>query len=304
MKSLLSLIPPFLYSVGNLLDKNLVHRYGYFAAPTIVAMSGLFGLLILIIIGAWGDVATVPINSGLMMLLSGALTSLSVFFYLKALESDSVISVAPALQVAPVVAFIFDILFFQESFTLTQVLGGVVVVVGAAVLTVRVEKIGGLNTFKPRTFILSSLSALLLATSATIFKHFASDFDYWTVQFHEYIGVCLFSLFFLLLSKTLRLHIFDLLRTYKERKVFILMNFATEMIMIAGDLFLNFVTLLIPITFVFSVNATQPAMLLALGLLITRLVPSFQNDLRAHLVNKKNIAMILLIVAGTAAMLF
>lgn len=301
MKPLLSLVPPFLYSVGNLLDKNLVHRYGYLAAPVIVAMSGLFGFLILIIIGIWGNVVSVPLSSGFLMLFSGTLTSLSVFFYLKALESDSVISVAPALQVAPVAAFIFDVFFFKESFTLLQILGGTVVIIGAVALTVRVEKVDGSNTFRLRTFLLSSLSALFLATSATLFKHFAANLDYWTVQFYEYIGVCLFGLLFLFLSKNLRLHIFDLLKRYKEKRVFILMNFSTEMVMIAGDLFLNFATLLLPITFVFSVNATQPVMLLALGFFITWFVPDFQNDLRFHLVNKKNIAMILLIVAGTTA---
>ncbi len=112
MQSLLSLIPPVLYSFGNLLDKNLVHRYGSFAAPVIVVMSGIFGCVMLVLLSIFGSIVVVPLAFAVPMAISGALTSLSVFFYLKALEKDSVISVVPALQLAPVAAFIFDIIFF------------------------------------------------------------------------------------------------------------------------------------------------------------------------------------------------
>ncbi len=170
-------------------------------------------------------------------------------------------------------------------------------------MTVKIEKVSGKDIFRLRTFMLSGSSAIFLAISASFFKHFAASFDYWTVQFYEYIGICLFSLLFFSCSGVLKRHIFQLLRNYKKQKVFIAMNSATEAVMIAGDLFLNYATMVLPLTLVFSVNAAQPAILLILGILLTKLVPSFESDLRGRIVNARSLSLVILIIASTAAAL-
>jgi hypothetical protein len=257
----------------------------------------------LVLLSIFGSITPAPLVLAALMATSGALTSLSVFFYLKALERDSVISVVPALQLAPVVAFIFDIVFFGADFSYLNILGSIGVIVGAIFLTVKIEKVSGKDTFQLRTFMLSSGSAIFLAVSASFFKHFAASFDYWTVQFYEYIGVCLLSLVFFLFSRVLKRHILELLKNYKRQKVFIAMNSATEAVMIAGDLFLNYATMVLPLTFVFSANAAQPAILLILGILLSGLVPSFESDLRGRIMNVRSLSLVALIIVSTAAAL-
>lgn len=299
MNFLIALIPPFLYSIGNLLDKNLIHRYGQLAAPVIIAMSGIFGIFVVSSIGIFSTIAPVPLIAKLIMLLSGSLTSISVFLYLKALEDNSVLSVAPALQLTPVFSFFIDIFFFSDRISTIGLIGSVLVILGALLLTIRIEKSGIHDSFHFRTFLLTSLSAAFLAFSAALFKYYAAISDYWTVQFYEYIGVCLVAILFLVFSQLLRSHIKALWSSLNRNRAFISLNLSTEAIMIAGDFVLNYVTLALPLTYVFTINAAQPLFLLVLGLIMASIFPGFQNDLKKHILGQKVLFSVFVITLGS-----
>lgn len=294
---LIVFLPPLLYSIGNILDKQLIYKGGTSSPLLIVTTSSLLAILVVPIIYLFAELKNPSFVEICVMVFSGLITALSVFFYLKALESESVFSIAPALQLTPVFSYIFGIVLFQEFISVTKIVGCLVIMAGSFFLTLRIERIKGKDYFKINIFILTALSALSLSISGALFKFFAVQYNYWTVQFYEYIGLLILGIVLVCLIPKIRSRIYDMLILKKDR-TFALLNLSTEGIMVLGDLTLNYATLLVPLAIGFSFNALQPLFLIFSSLLIHKISNRFNVHINIGRHNKSTLLYSTIITIG------
>jgi len=290
-------IPPLLYAVGNILDKQLVSRGGSSSPTLIVTISSLFSVIISPLIFIFFEIQTPLVWQIPVMISSGMLTVLSVFLYLTALKGESIFSVAPALQLTPVFSYFIGLFLFQEVVSFLNLIGCSLIIIGALFLTLKIEKTENKNKFNFNIFFITSLSSLALAVSGAMFKFFATRYNYWTVQFYEYVGLLIVGVVLFLLLSRIRDRIFEMF-TLKKSKSFLLLNIATEGVMVLGDLTLNMVVLLVPMVIAFSFNALQPVFLLLLGLSILKISKKINTHLIIDSYDYKTLFFSLVITIG------
>ncbi len=293
----IALIPPIIYSIGNILDKKLVHMGGNSSPTVIVTISSLLSVLVIPFIYIFFKINIPFIPHLFLMIFSGTLTVLSVFLYLKALEGESVFSVAPALQLTPVFSYFLGFFVFKEYISAVVLVGCLLIIIGALFLTVKIENIGNSKKFNFKIFLITSGSSLALAVSGAMFKFFAKNYGYWTVQFFEYIGLLLVGIFLFSFCSKVRNKIFDIFLK-KEKRSFLFLNLYTEGVMVLGDLTLNFVVLIIPLVIAYSFNALQPMFLLLLGLFLRLLFKNRKIYLETGDFNNKIFFYVFIITIG------
>lgn len=300
LKYLLPFIPPFLYSFGNILDKELVHYKDNNTNPqVIVTVSSFLAVIVLPFIYFLYKPTLFFSIDIIFMIISGCLTALSVYLYLRALSSGSLFSVAPALQIIPIFSYLFGYLFFGELLSKTLILGGIFILIGSFFLTVKVEEEDNKKNFKFKIFFYTTLSSLALAVSGTFFKFYAIKYSYWTVQFYEYLGLFILGLFLIGSSKTIRNRISEIfIHKIRQNKKFIFLNLSTEGIMVSGDLMLNYVVLIFPLFIAYSLNAMQPLFLLLTYYLLKKITKKMIINTHINPLNTKEKISIFLIVLG------
>ena len=292
------LLPPILFAAGNILDKFLTQKIGNTVASVVVMLSGLFGIFVSLAIFLFNPIFGVSAASIILMMLSSILSSLSVFFYIDALRNDSVLSVAPAMQLGAIFGYILDIFVFDSNTNTYALIGCSIVLISSLMLTLRIEKVEGKDRFDLSTFFKTSLSSLFLATSGAMFKFFSTSYGYWTVQFYEYLGIILIAIFFILASgyrSQFKYHF----RKNKFTAAVILIYILTECVMILGDLSLNFASTIAPLVQVFSINSIQPVILFVVSFLLLKIFPKFDIDVKRHAYNSRSILTVGLIAVGT-----
>lgn len=294
---LIVLLPPILYAVGNLLDKQLIHKGGPSSPALIVIVSSLLSIFVVPTIYFFAETKIPESLDILLMVISGIFTAISVFLYLKALEGESVFSVAPALQLSPVFSYAFGLIVFQEFLSIPRIFGCILIITGSFLLTLRIEKIKERDSFKLNIFFLTFLSSFFLATSGAFFKFFADKYGYWTVQLYEYVGLFFLGACSILFLPQMRNRIFEMI-SFKKRKSFTILNIITEGVMVSGDFVLNYIVLVVPLVVVFSFNATQPLFLLILGLLIKKISELFNLNIQIGYYASKTILFTVIITIG------
>lgn len=283
-----ALLSPALSALGSYTDKYLlVHREHTGGMGAVLIFSSVFGAFVLpIALIAGADITSVTAFEALILTLNGFLWVATLASYLYAIEDADVVSVVPILQTAPVFAFILAFLVLGETLTLIEMAGAGIIILSALFLSIEIEEDARIR-FKTKNLLFAALSAFLFAVSGTIFKLIAIERGYWTVQFWEFVGITLAGVL-----------LFVLVRGYREgflsvvshgRVDVMALNFATESIMVAADLLLNFAILLAPIALVYAVSSFQPAFLLGYALIGSALAPSLMHQLeffKKHLLVK------------------
>ncbi len=233
-----------------------------------------------------------------LILISGALSSLSVYLYLEALKSDSVLSVAPALQMIPVLGYLMDTFVFEEVFSVFSLMGCAAVIVGSLLLTLKIEKVDKIDKFNFKIFALTTFSSAVLVASGTLFKFYAQNYGYWTVQLYEYVGIVFVALLLFIFSFSVRKKLYDIVNRDKVFKTFLLLYIFTEVLMVFSDLTLNYASLLAPLSKVYSINSLQPLFLIILSAIILFFAPKYDTDLKKKIKDKKTIISLTLIILG------
>lgn len=293
---LILLLPPMLYSVGNILDKKLVSK-GVDSAPlVIVTISSIFSFLAIPMIYFFAGIdRDVSLPSILIMMFSGILTTLSVLLYLKALEKNSVLAIVPAMQLAPALSYILGIIFLGEFITYLSLLGCIIIIILSTLLTIKIEKSSNKNTFDYSVFFMTLLSSLCLSISGVLFKYFALNYDYWSVQYYEYLGIMFFGLCVLFFNSSVRINIRDVFLSNRYKN-FAPLNFFTEIIMVSGDLALNYSVLVAPVAVAFSFNSIQPVFLILLIFIINKTFNFFKNTEYSEKITLKTTIITLIII--------
>lgn len=295
---LVAILGPFLWSITNHIDKFLLSKHlKGIGKGALILYSTFFGIFVLPI--AWymnHDVLNINISTSLILIICGALSSIGIFLYLFALEDDEASTIVPFFQTIPVFGYILGWLILKESLSLFQIVGGLVIILGALILSFEIGEENKIK-FKAKTSFLMILSSFLFALYEILFKVGAIDVGFWKATFWQYVGLFLFGITLFGLIKKFRLDFVYLIRTQNWR--LLKLNILNESISILGNSFYNFALLLAPAALVMMTTGYQPVFVFFLGLLLTIFFPHIAKEKmeKKHVVHK--LSAIIVVVLGT-----
>lgn len=272
----LSLIPPFLFSVANHIDKYLLSRYiKSGSVGALVIFSCLFSIFILPIYFYFRpDVIEVSSTDIVLLIIVGIINTLGVLFYLTALSRDDASIVVPLIQLTPVSGYVFSFLFFGETITNTQFLAAMFILVGSIMLCFSFSS--GVLVFKLKTVVYMLTSTILFGLHGALFKFVTISENFIKSFFWEYVGLLITGVCFFVFYRRFRSDFLSLLKNNKF-SVF-LINSANETIVFLGNIIVALCLTLAPVSLVLAVGSLQSLFVFILGLLIYVLFPNISKE--------------------------
>jgi uncharacterized membrane protein len=272
----IALIAPFLWSVLNYTDKYLIVKYARESGVAGLALfASSFSLLVCITILLFSpSVLLVSLLQAGSMIATGFLVAVAVLLYLYALEKDHASHVVPFWFTIPLFAYIFGLLFLEEYLTTAKIIGSLITLAGAFILSLELEE---KIVFKKKVAILMFGSSIFLALSDVLFKNQAIDASFVSSLFWNQIGVALFGALGFILIKSYRKEFVALCKS-KNKDLF-LINASTEFITIAATAVGYYSLTLAPVAIILVLSYTfQPLFVFMEGILLTRFLPHIHTE--------------------------
>jgi uncharacterized membrane protein len=288
----------FLWSIVNHADKFLLEKHfkGKRGVGALMVFSTLFAVVLLpIFYFIDNSVFSLPLAYILVLIAAGFLGSLSILFYLRAINQDEASVVVPFFQLSPVFAFVLGYIFLNEQLNALQIVAGLVIILGALILSL---EIGEENKYRIKKHIifLMSMSCFLGATQYLLFKMVTIETSFAATSFWMYFAYVLFGLT-LFSIKRIRMEFIYLIKN--GRRSIIVVNHASEFLTLGGNLLFAFATLLAPLALVYLIYPYQPLFVFVEGILITLFFPRIATEKISskHLLHKLS-AIIVIFIGG------
>lgn len=240
----------------------------------LIIFSALVGVFVIPFILIFHPYALeVSFSNALWIILSGIVWTLAVLPYLYAIQADDVSVATPIFQTIPIFVLVFGLVFLGESIALSQYFGMAFVILGSIFLSLNLSE--SKFRFKGRVFWLMLLSSFLFALNALVFKFIALEESFWTTALWESVGLSIASVLFILIP-SYRGQFVGIFR--RNAGSVLLLNAVNEILGIAAKLVANFATLLVPLALVYTVQGTQPVLVLIFGAVLSALFPRFIKE--------------------------
>ena len=298
---IIGLVAQFFWVIGAIIDKYLIEKYfsnedeEESGVGTLVLFSSIFaiGISIFASLIAWEEISF-SLLSAVLGITIGIANAVWVILYLYAIEDTELSRTIPIFQTSPIFGFIFGYIFLAETLTSTQLLGALVVIVGAFILSYHFLK----KAFAWGSFGLMLAASAVVAFQETLFKVVAIDFSYWNSAFWLGIG---FSLFGLLLyvciapyRKQFHKHI-----SKKDNTIWYA-NGINELMDNSANLLFAFAVTLGPIALVQSINAYQPILILLMSYGIYLTFGDFlDEDMQKSTIIQKTVGIVIITMGST-----
>jgi drug/metabolite transporter (DMT)-like permease len=227
--------------------------------------------------------------------ISGVLYMSAMFFYLQALQSEEASVIAPFYQTSPLFGYGLGYLMLGETLTPTQLAGGVLIIAGALLVSLRPARSGG--KFRARAAGLMLICAFALALSSLIFKVFAVHEQFWATTFWMFVGEAVFGAALLCIT-SFRREFLHLLRA--NTGPLLTINSANELINLGGGLGNRYALVLAPLSLVQAVGSTTTLFVFLFGIILTLLFPRLGRESLSSRELLQKGAAALLVAAGVA----
>jgi len=276
------------------LDKYLVERF--FKASDVAIMvlfTALVVVLALPIIWYFEPTVLNPsFGSIALIVLAGILYMTGMLFYLRALQSEEASVVAPFFQTGPLFGYVLAYLVLGETLSPRQMLGGVLIIVGALFVSIRLGQ--SMKMFKTRLAILMVACGFIMALSSLIFKVFALKVEFWTTTFWMFVGEGIFGVA-LLMIPSYRRQFIALLRT--NTAALLSINASNELINLGGGLGNRYALLFAPLSIVQAIGSTTTLFVFAFGIVLSVFLPGLgREDLSGRELAQKGTAAVIVAI--------
>jgi drug/metabolite transporter (DMT)-like permease len=296
-----ALLAPFLFALTNQIDKLLLARYfKHVKATTLLFYTVIASAIIAIGIGIFKpSVLSIPLLDAGLMFVAGILFYFAITPFIKALNIEEASRVIPIYQIQPVFAYIFGVVLFGETLTVSQAFAGIIIVAGAVLINLDLDNH---RKFKVVVFGLVALSCLFYMLESVTFKFVGGHHGFWDAAFYQYLGTAVAGFLAFISSQKYR---DDFKKVSKKGGVKLLTGAMTSAALsMGGRMAFNYSLLLAPLVMVQLVQGTQAIFVLIIGTLLALFIPKYgkENISRKHMVQK--IVSIVIILAGTTLLLF
>ena len=296
----IAIISPLLSSIIHHTDKYLLSKFTReHSIGSLILFSSLFPIVILPFFSLSRE-KLFALSSGNIFTLTaaGILSALSLLFYFYALEEEETSLIAPMFQLTPIFGYILGILVFNEMLNPSKILGAIVVILGATILSFEFEEEGGLR-FKIKPTLLMLAASLLLALNDSMFKKVAmQDGSYATSMFWVLVGSVAFGLALFCFAKNYRKSFLATIEVHGKKIIGV--NLFNELLQTLATFAFNYALLLAPLALVLLVDAYQPLFVFIIGIILTKYFPHIATEkisLR-HILHK--VLAVTLLVIGSA----
>ena len=299
---LLILLSALLAAIVNHIDKYLIEKYLKSAGVgSLMIFSSILGIpLVLLLSFLVPDVFNISTLNKFLIIVNGILTGVAILPYLYALDDDEASIVAPLFQLSSVFALAFGFIFLHELLTNNQLLGSLLIFLGAVGITTDLAAIKKHKRIKLKTKVIAYmvLSSLIFAINITIFKFVALEESFWITSYWELIGLSIFGVFLLVFVKPYK---HEFIRVLKENgAVVTTINVINEIINFGSKFLLNYSALLVPIGLAsFFMEGMQPIFVFFIGTMISTFKPKISKEDTTTLALTQKIVFISIIVLGT-----
>ena len=262
-----------LWAISVHFDKYLVER---FFKDSNVAIMVLFTALVVVLAlpFIWYFEPTVlnpSLGSIALIVFAGILYMTGMLFYLRALQTEEASVVAPFFQTGPLFGYVLAYLVLGETLSPRQLLGGVMIIVGALFVSIRFGQ--SMKMFKTRLAVLMLACGFIMALASLIFKVFALKVEFWTTTFWMFVGEGIFGVA-LLMIPSYRRQFIALLRT--NTAALLSINASNELINLGGGLGNRYALLFAPLSIVQAIGSTTTLFVFAFGVVLSLFFPKLR----------------------------
>lgn len=294
---LIAAAAPLLYAIANHTDKYLIERYFKGGeVGSFIIFSSVFSIIIIPFIAFFKpDVLSFGFFNSAILLVNGCLIVFSLILYFYALGEDEASVVIPFYQTIPIFSYILAFFILGEKLGVMQIIASLAIILGAFILSFRLED--GVYKFRKKVVFFMLSASFLYALNGVIFKMVAIDAGFWESTFWEQSGKVILGILIFAFIRSYRQQFLQVLKMNKASVMSL--NILNESVVLSADLLLAFASLLAPIALVMTVNSFQPLFVLVIGIIMALLAPKyFKESLsKKHLIQK--ILAIALIIAGS-----
>jgi uncharacterized membrane protein len=265
---------PVLWAISIHFDKYLVERFFKDSnVAVLLVFTAFIGVVMLPFIWYFQPtVVRLDIQSIATIGASGLLYMGGMLLYLRALQSEEASVVAPFFQASPLFGYVLAYLFLGETLSPTQMAGGVLIIVGALIVSIQ---FGQRRTFKLRLAALMLTCGFVMAIASLIFKIFAIKVAFWTATFWMFAGEGVFGAILLMIGPYRREFI-SLLR--KNTGALLSINASNELINLGGGLGNRYALLFAPLSIVQAIGSTTTLFVFAFGVVLSLAFPRLGRE--------------------------
>ena len=281
---IITIFASFLWAITNHIDKFMITGIDENGCnyKTIVVFSTLIAGLVftpvwLIVSKFSVSISTVSLAS---ILLASVVYVLATYMYFIALNKNDASIVVVMFQLIPVFSYILAYIFFRETLTRWQIIGSIIIILSAVLISFDFEEKNNKSKFK--ALLLMTLSSLFYSVYFILFDNAIRDSSYNSCAFWYQIGFLLIGLV-LICIKSFRTTFIKAIKT--NGKKYFSFNAVNEVLNLIANLLVNFANVTIPIAMANILNGFQGAFVFILGAIGVKVLPKyFKEDL-----SKKNI---------------
>lgn len=298
---IISIFASFLWAITNHIDKFMINGIDESGSSLKTLM--IFSTLIagLIISPIWLIISrfSVSINlfSLVIILISSLVYILATYFYFIALDKNDASIVVVMFQMIPVFSYILALIFFNETLTVSQIIGAIIIILSAIIISFDFEEKNNKSKFK--ALLLMTLSSLCYAVYFVLFDVAVRHSSYNSCVFWYQVGL-LFIGIILICIKSYRTTFMKAVKN--NGKTYFSLNIINEVLNLIANFFVNFATITIPIAIANVLNGLQGAFAFILGIIGMRLLPKYFKEKLSKKIVLQKISCIVLSIIGLITM--
>lgn len=257
-----------IWAVVNIIDDNLnikVYPYASFG----VIVSGFFSVLI------FTGLLYLPFywpayNVILLSILSGALSTVGLWFYFRALKTDYPSVVVALMNLSPIIVVTTSFIFFHEVLSVYQYTGLAIILASSTLIT-----------FKPRKLKFSGayfymiIAALFFGSGAVLEKEIYKQADFFSAFVLISIGAIIVAVIFFVFLSVRKKQLFVLLSKIKSN---FFIFFISELLNLIGIILISYSINLGSVSIVKSIESTQALFVLLLSTVIFPFKPNLVRE--------------------------
>lgn len=298
---IITIFASFLWGITNHIDKFMINGIDENGSnyKTIVVFSTLIAGLVFTPVWLIVSKFSVPISilSLVNILLASVVYVLATYLYFIALNKNDASIVVVMFQLIPVFSYILAYILFSETLTKWQIIGSIIIILSAVLISFDFEEKNNKSKFKALFFM--TLSSLFYAIYFILFDIAIRDSSYNSCAFWYQIGFLLIGLF-LICIRSFRTTFIKAIKS--NGKKYFSFNAINEVLNLIANLLVNFANVTIPIAIANILNGFQGAFVFILGAIGVKVLPKyFKEDLSKKVVIQK-VSCIVLSVIGLIVM--
>ena len=285
---LLAIVPPFLWSLCNHIDKHLLSKYfneedeGVGALMIVSALASIIATPFLFI----ADSSVMEVGNGnfWVIALTAFLDVVTLWSYLKAMQKDDASNVILYYQLVPVLGILTGYVFLEEVITNMQFVAMGIIIFGTSIISF--DNTEGKFHFKAHTVGFMLLACSSWAIELAVFKVVALEENPWRSLFWKHIVLVLIGMFMFTFIPKYRISFLKVMRSNSVPVIGL--NLLNESLYMFGTVTYGFAVMLAPVALVLLTEAFQSIFVFLIAIVMVLMWPKFATEdvERRHIMKK------------------